>query len=411
MAIFLQNNVNEKFGIIHILFAFTAFLEFAPYFIWHENWNIYYSFIIITTLVFFILLFSKKIILNKTGLQLAFIMMCIIFFYYYTGDEGTLRTFFRSIPLYLFIMLSVDDKRKVFKVFTYIFAISIIPGLLIYLMHQLGLDPGWSYLRALNPLKAESGTYYRQYFGAVKIFYPFSSELSGLYRFQGMFDEPGVLGTIAVLLLSGDNYKIKNNLKNIIILTGGILSFSFAFYVLSFVYFSIRKNYKFLIIVLILYLLIAALNLNLTDNSFLDRYLFSRSEAFFSGNVFEQRMTQHARAVFHDFIRYSDFSTLLFGHGAGAARGDPLMRASSTVLLSIYNRGILGLSLLVLFPLIYTLLINKTKTGFILLIIFFLSIYQRPNVLNLAYMTVFLGGLANLKYHWDYTKKTNSQED
>src|SRR5690606_28258663 len=50
-------------------------------------------------------------------------------------------------------------------------------------------------------------------------------------RFYSIFDEPGTLGTLSAFVLYGNRYMFRRK-ENLIILIGGILTFSLAFYIL-----------------------------------------------------------------------------------------------------------------------------------------------------------------------------------
>ena len=396
----LKPSLNEDYNVkhanvLHVLFAITAFLEFNPYFIWHDNRILYYGIATLTIFAFGITVINNDIRMDRIGVKMSFVAALIILYYYNTGTINTLETLLRSIPFYLFLALLGKDKRKVFQILSYIFAITIIPTLILYLIHQMGINPEWEYLVPANPLKAAKGVYYKQFLGSVKIAYSYSKPLSGLYRAQGMFDEPGLLGTVAALILIADGYKLKNNFKNIVIMIGGLISFSFAFYVLSVVYLGLKHTYKFIPILIVFLILASLFNMGILEDPFLEKYIFNRFKIEDGSFAGDNRTTRNFDIEFNNFL-HSDISTILFGKGAGAGKRNPAMQGSSSWKMSLYNRGILGLLMLILFPIIGTIVFSKTKEGYYLLFMFLLSVYQRPNILNLGYMSILFGGLSNL---------------
>ena len=121
-------------------------------------------------------------------------------------------------------------------------AVFIVPGIVFWFIHSAIGDP---YLFSIgivpdnivpNSLKVLHGEYYLKY--------PLSLNLSSflgqtVYRLLGPYDEPGVIGTLAALILSADNFRL-NSKSNLILIIAGILSFSLTFYILTVLYFFLK---------------------------------------------------------------------------------------------------------------------------------------------------------------------------
>ncbi len=386
--------------ILNLLFSITAFCGFAPYFIWHENIIIYYAFVVITFSFYLILLFTHTLTIQYKNLNLFLFTIFIITYMNFSDLETFARSIIINISLFSYILMTMENKKKIYTYLSYIIAISLLPSIIVYVCHQFNIELNWSYLKPMNPLKTASQCYYKQYFGAVILTSPHSPQIQGLYRLCGMFDEPGVVGTLSALLLIGDRLQIKKNFRNIVILIGGILSFSLAFYILILVYLGmlslLDKNYKNVIIIMIFVILIGLFNTGVIENDFINNRLIQRMQLQDGRLQGDNRTSRYYESQFEVFLE-SGFSNIIFGMGKGASIANPYMAGSSSWKNVVYDNGFVGFSLLILFLVIITLTFNRTKYGIMFLLIMLASIYQRPGVLNLSYMSVFLGGLANLK--------------
>ena len=77
-----------------------------------------------------------------------------------------------------------------------------------------------------------------------------------------MFEEPGVVGSIAILLLFIDRFNLRSK-QNIILFVAGLLSFSFFFYVsiiIFLVYFANNKNRLLFVLIFILFYFLSIKN-------------------------------------------------------------------------------------------------------------------------------------------------------
>lgn len=396
-------NINET---LTWMFSITAFISMKPYFIWTTFKGglfslIFPSSLVITTLFvfFYFVITNKKLKVSDCSLGAFFIVIWV--YILTTGTENIsylkIGNYFVLIFILEFFLLTDYDKNAVFDKFSLVFAISLVPSIIISMITLLGFEFSYHILTPEHIGKMLAGFYYKNYIGAVTLHpsYP------GYSRLCGMFDEPGVVGTFAALFLVGDNLRLKCSLKNIIIMLAGILSLSLAFYILIFIAYTVKnltKNiFKFLMILIMLFLMY-----NSTRTLLLDKFYFL--------NLFEERFTiQNGMIIgnnrtsisfdmeFNKFIRGNIFK-VLFGYGSDASNNNPLMFGSSSYKSLIYDYGIVGF-IMILGWIIYAT-IKKTsleRTSLILMIVFIFSIYQRPNVLSIPYLLLLFGGYSNLK--------------
>lgn len=301
----------------------------------------------------------------------------------------------------LFFQLDDIDQKKVFKAFSFLFMLAVIPAIIYWIGEELlNINFPYGTIYPVNAAKISGGFVYKHYFGAVITIN--RGYVIDTPRLCGIFNEPGVIGTIAALLLVGDGLKLKNNIKNIIILTAGILSFSLAFFILMTTAYILKNiTVKPKKIIIFIFTLVACLFLITTygvKNELLNKYIFSRLEiqnGDISGN---NRTTDSFDYTYNNFLKNGNLKDLCFGKGTDAANNNVWMVESSSYKKLIYDFGIIGS----LYSLIYILSIipikykKTTKDMIIFVLIFIFSVYQRPYIMNLQFMVILLGGISNL---------------
>ncbi len=276
-----------------------------------------------------------------------------------------------------------EDRRKVYKIFSAFFAISLIPGIIVHIFYIMGIDLDYSILMPINLQKIDVGVFYKKIFGSVTL-WPRKP-----IRMCGMFDEPGFLGTFAAFFLISDNYDLKK-VKNIIILIGGIFSFSLAFLIMSIMFLILKRPLMNLLLISMV-ILISSFILpreSIIKESFNDRVKIVDGEI-----VGDNRTRDIFEKGFKSFL-HSNTSTVLFGKGRNAHL--ILSKRISTWKQVIYNQGLIGFTLMISFFLINTRKVWYKKEVIAFIIIFLFSIYQRPRILGISYIILFFGGISNL---------------
>lgn len=384
----------KRMTFFYILISIVAFLQLQPYFIWNNLYIRYIYTAIFLISISFLLIF-KSLKLERNNLILSIFASIIILYLNYSGFKIAILNLIFNIPLLVFILLSKKDKKMVFEYFSCIFAISLIPGIIIYVFHFLNINLSWSYLVPLNSLKTEEGIYYQRYFGSVILINPYVAQTK-LYRLCAMFDEPGVVGTICALILAGHGYHLNKNKANIILLIGGILSFSLFFYLITLFYFIIdsifEKKYKNLIIGLVFLVILGIFSSGVIKNDFIQENIIDRIEIKDGKLQGDNRTTEYFDTAFNEFLE-NGTSTLLFGMGSGASSTNKLIEASASWKKLVYDSGFVGLGMIICFLLITVIMYNKTKSGIFFFLVVIACMYQRPGIFDLPNLTVILGGL------------------
>jgi len=93
------------------------------------------------------------------------------------------------------------------------------------------------FLESIETIKQDRNYSYIHYPLAVQLYHNYGWDSLSLYRLCGIYNEAGLVGTLCALFLVADKYRIKNRGENTVLLVGGTLSFSLAFYLILGVYF------------------------------------------------------------------------------------------------------------------------------------------------------------------------------
>jgi hypothetical protein len=248
------NNVN----IIALLFSVSIFILLKPYFVWQ---TIFFNKIILFLVIFISLLNARKLYTHD-----LFIIPLFVFWISYIGLKGGYNVL-GFIALFCIIYILLIKKENVLLYFKYlkiIFCISLLLSLTIYILIVFfNFNLPYNIIHPLNPNKE---FYYYQYLFLVSEG-PIGFRNFNI-RFYGMFDEPGVIGVYAVLLLLADRFNLHSK-QNIILFISGILSFSFYFYVIALGYLlSITNNKTRIYIISVICLIFIVTKNNELINSF-----------------------------------------------------------------------------------------------------------------------------------------------
>lgn len=379
---------------LSLLFSISLLGYLRVFFTWDPFFKITLFYIPVLLFVF-LAAFHCKIELKTAIFSL---LITILVSYFYTRVffvRLTLLSLFSYFASFFFFFYSTASAGKhsvlLWKYFIRIFAIVLVPGLVIYFL-RFHFDFPFKEIDAINPLKTYN---YLTFAGSI---FPNTSSLLSL-RFHGVYDEPGALGTYAALILGIDRFR--NKIPCIIILFSGIISFSLAFYVLAlFNAIFIFKN-KFIWIVFI----IAALLIGASNEDF-KTMILSRIAFTEEGLSGDNRDNVQFKQEFDKFISIGNSISLILGNGSSASHYAGGAGGSSLRML-IYDYGILGflLSLCVYFIIF---LKHRTTSNFMVMIAFFLSMYQRPGIYVWGFLLIFYIGSAFDKDHARHTYGSSS---
>ncbi|HDR4866269.1 TPA: transcriptional regulator [Bacillus cereus] len=384
-----KGRIDSLFYKIYIFMAaFLGFLWLNPFFTWNNSIIPLFGIIHISVFLLWISISDYKI--NKSNIFSAFLAFILIAIFSFKDENIIRNLWLYSVSLIPLVLIRNEERLKIYDNFIKIVAISLIPAIAIAILLFVGIDLQWSQLSSTSWTKP----YYRNYFNLSiyhffngsdqRYFLPWGGSID---RICGMFDEPGVVGTISGLILASKGFSLRRGYEKILFVAG-ICSFSFAFYVIAFLYILIKK-YKYAL--LSIGVLLILMNTVPKDTYVYEKILY-RLEL---GNN-ELEGNNRANAAFEQI--YKEFlqdGNLLLGmkekeyfykanaYGSEALSWKTFVVVNGFLLFVLHTIYFMGHAFAM-----------RNRYIWIFCIIYFLSIYQRPYDFSLSYWLIFLGGLA-----------------
>lgn len=393
--------------------VFSVLINSYTYFVWDAYGNALIKYTI-KSLRYFGLLLMLFYIIHRKGLSNAvsknvFLLGVVLFLTLFQMDFlgalytkpfniGSLVTF---TTFGICFSLDFEQRSKLYEIFMKLFALVTIPSVIYFLLVNIfSINLPYTVLASDHPGKVAQGVYYElRPLGLILTSTYFSSP-----RLCGIFDEPGVIGTLAAFLVAANVCCSKDKKWTYLLIFEGIMSFSMAFYalmvILCFVYAFTKSKIKFIA------LSIAALiSLGIFVNMEFDNIHIKRiqNRIDFTSDILikNNRTTVSFDKAFEDFVSKGGYS-LVFGEGIGAYNENPNMTGSNSYKCIIYNHGIIGFILFIgFFVLIYTLEYGIHSYNIAFFVVFMASIYQRFGVLNSLHLILFTTGLAYIALNKD----------
>ncbi|WP_313135715.1 hypothetical protein [Stutzerimonas nitrititolerans] len=310
---------------------------------------------------------------------LFIIAIGFLYFFIAHGFLGTIRVSSAVFVATLFMLLQLNARvgELAFDWMTYMFSFLSMLSLFFWVLWQVGVPLSSSELY-YGVWKGENiSTFLDNYYFFV------TEGGTSVKRFYGVFDEPGVVGTLSALMLCGlrFNFSLK---RTWIILVAGALSWSLAFVILSVVGFILvkrggRAKLVFGLMsagggVVGLYLLS---DISAGDSAY---QLLLYRIANFSEYGVSSRVDDSLNSYFMSFLGSSYF---LFGEGTSFFQKNPELLSGQGVVFYMIEYGFFGVLVLLSF---YVLLIYRFSVkridGYLLLTIFLLSFLQRPHLMT-----------------------------
>lgn len=364
--------------------AVLCFAALNPYFLWTIGKEVQFLMLCVFSMAVFIDRYHslKKI---AAGLFLA----SMIFLYSMLYGMSAFGACYVALFSLLISVVSKDVLLKAFSLFKYFFVCCMVPGLILWFLHNVLLDKSFLFMGYVddeyvpNQLKVEAGFRYATY--------PFSVVLDYMlewpyYRIFGPFDEPGRVGTIAALLLAIERFDLKH-ISNMVIFLVGLLSFSLAFYVLSLLFLVVYFSRRPVIILLLLMCSISA-GVVLSENAFFKAKIIDRFSVSSEGKLSGDNRT--GASLEENFIAWRNAPVIDYIIGF---KNLPAEEGSSWKLIPIRS-GLLGVISFVTFFISIYVVCNGFRLPFNLafLMVFSASIYQRPDVVSPALLLIFFAG-------------------
>ena len=378
---------SRKSLLIEWILMGIVFLQNPPWFLW-ENSYFYLSFLVLVLTVLCLeRLVKNPFVFTK---QIPLIICLLIFFVFYSSF-GEFR-FSSIVTILIFILLFViSEKEKIaaLKLITTLLSIIIGVSLVAWLFHNnVSQLPMYGFLNYGIGKGDEGNTVLKNYI----LFIEVASDTSN--RFYSIFDEPGVLGTLAGFVLFANKYNFRNKL-NIIIFIGGLFTFSLAFIgitILGVLLNNLKSKVAIIKGILALVFLLSISFFVLKNNETFQMAVVNRIINIDESGI-DSRTSDHLNRFFNDFILSSD---LILGKGTSFFKENVAFLSGQGYKLFIIEYGLIGFCLILLMYL--TMAKKYSKVGYLCLSVFFLSFLQRPALFTAWQVVLFSLSVVNLYY-------------
>lgn len=363
-------------------------------------WSYYYP--VLAGLIILLFLQNVKRIAKNASTSFVSIYTIILFLYFIVlrAHEGIQGSSFVTIITFLSLFfVSSKDKVEALSFLTKVLTAIILLSLPLWIINNYFTSlPVFGSLN-YSEGKGDAGTVVLSNY----LFFIQPSDYD-INRFYSVFDEPGVLGTLAAFVLFGNQYNFRRK-KNIVILIGGFFTFSLAFYVLTLIGIVLIniKNiraiaYSFFIIITIS----TSLFLILKDDPSFQRLIIERFLEIDSS--LDRRHSFELNYIFDNFMGSIHF---LWGLSKKDVVNITELGSGQGYKLFLIEYGIIGLVLVLIMYFFFKE--KKSKYFYFALILFVLSFIQRPFLFTPWQITLFSLIIANLNVDKIFDRKSGLQ--
>lgn len=369
---------SNKWSMPVIMASLALFYLTQPYFFWHGIMSGLVVRVAMTFTVGFAFWLNRKSLNHDEYFLIVFFFALAIL---YTYTSGRNIVYYLTLLPILFLPFSKEKFHvKVFDSFLTIYVIFIGLSLISHVFALMGVISPYTSISPLNELK--SYNYY---------VYPFLVRVSLTSpRFCGIFDEPGVVGTLSgiMLCIKGLNFR---DYKSVILLISGLASLSLFFYILIAVYFALysailkRSTGRiFMYLLLVVGFVYALNNVPVISELIGERIEWDAEKGSISG---DQRINYEKAEYYISFIS-RNAKTLAFGIEDKKAFLKDVEGSSSIFLVLIVNGAIFLIGYISFF-ILYAYRYKLNIVSWLMFIFVFMgTIYQRPYTFQ--FLPVFL---------------------
>lgn len=360
-----KSELNKKDLIFSIAGAIAIFLAFNPYFVWGLP--------IAASGISCVIMCGLSLINRKMYKSIFPPMLLLTILYVIMGFHSNLSLmgFIAVMMICPMFFASKPFINSVYKYFTLIYSCVIGVSLIFFILVAF-LNLNLPHTQ-IDPFVEEKKwvTYYAYPFLVYVENYGFLN-----FRFHGLFDEPGVVGTISGAIMLTEQFNLRK-FKNIPIFLSGLLSLSLFFFAVSII-FVVLKSSK-VVKILIVLLLVASFAV-LSQNEVLDTLVFERLE-YSDGSLAGDNRDHMSKTWYKNF---SESSAYWWGLGGGSHAIHNPGGASYKDLIIDYG-FVFFISYILSFIWASLRLIYKRSDVLLYIILLLCVLYQRPFLGNISY--------------------------
>ncbi len=343
------------------------------------------SFFTVSAIFGYLIIFKKRAV-NLTYTQwIAVFLSIVVFIIIPLLDRNRFSSYATLICFLLVCVLKESEKNYTILYITNFLSAIIIFSLPLWLFHTfISQLPLYNVIDLTAGKGALQDVLMKNYFFFVTD-YDFDYQ-----RFYSVFDEPGVLGTLASFVLFANKYNF-NKKPLIFILIGGIFTYSLAFYILTiagFCFSFMKVKQSDLPRISIIIIIISLLVFTIKDSDMFEGLISDRFKSI--DQQVHLRTHDQLNIFFDTFISSID---AVYGKGTSFISTSNLITGSSYKLF-IIEYGMLGVVALLM--LYYSLIRSNRVYSYFLLIFFILSFMQRPGAFSSWQLIMFTCSLSYL---------------
>jgi hypothetical protein len=214
--------------------ALMAFVSLQPYFLWSYQKPAY----AVATLIVVASCagcFPAPVLTRERLLLSAAFALFLVYLSLLPKVHGGITRWFFLIPFTVALLhLRRQDLQAAFAKFHWIFALSLLPGMVLWVLAIAGVPMELRYTDPPRDIIQRGDTGYLEFPGTVFILTNSLVLPHGgvLFRLCGMYDEPGTVGTIAALCLAATRFRL-TDFRGAVCFAAGVMSFSVAFAILT----------------------------------------------------------------------------------------------------------------------------------------------------------------------------------
>jgi hypothetical protein len=379
----IKINIPKQKSASSLLLGIAFFAYTMPMYLWHAT-LIYYFIVILS-----ILIMIRYMNIHALRRSWFTVLVPAVFLYLSLAMGENIISNILRISIFPLFFIDRDKAKDSFEIFYNIYTFFVFMAIISYFLYHVGIPMPHITIQSANINKSWTMEAY-----------PFltvanSSALSA-FRFHAIFEEPGNVGTTAILLLGITGLDVKDKRTWINVL-GGLLSLSLFFYVgfILLLYFYVIKkrgnsNTKLIIVIVAIILLV----LTFSKGTILNNYIGSRLQINWTDFSFSGNNRANSRLIMYfDEIKWKSpvFYLGAVLSGENLMTINQLTSGSSGYRNAIINFGLIGCILYIaLISLFAWRHISNKKEFLCFMIVFILILYQRPYFFDRSFLCLFL---------------------